>query len=170
MIVVAGHLCLDIIPDLSGSPSGATLADILRPGQLVNVGPATLSTGGAVSNTGLALHRLGVPVRLMGKIGNDLFGQAIHALITQLSPELGEGLLVVPGETSSYTVIINTAGIDRTFLHCTGANDTFDAADVDLEALTGVHILHFGYHGAVRWRRHHCTHAPSQRTGRHDLA
>jgi sugar/nucleoside kinase (ribokinase family) len=128
MIVVAGHLCLDIIPDLSGSPSGATLADILRPGQLVNVGPATLSTGGAVSNTGLALHRLGVPVRLMGKIGNDLFGQAIHALITQLSPELGEGLLVVPGETSSYTVIINTAGIDRTFLHCTGANDTFDAA------------------------------------------
>ncbi len=150
MIVVAGHLCLDIIPDLSGSPSGATLADILRPGQLVNVGPATLSTGGAVSNTGLALHRLGVPVRLMGKIGNDLFGQAIHALITQLSPALGDGLLVVPGETSSYTVIINTSGIDRTFLHCTGANDTFDAADVDLEALTGVQILHFGYPSLMR--------------------
>ena len=92
MIVVAGHLCLDIIPDLSGSPSGATLADILRPGQPVNVGPATLSTGGAVSNTGLALHRLGVPVRLMGKVGNDLFGQAIHALVTQLSPALGEAV------------------------------------------------------------------------------
>jgi len=40
-------------------------------------GAATVSTGGAVSNTGIALHRLGVPTRLMGKVGDDILGRAI---------------------------------------------------------------------------------------------
>ena len=65
--IVAGHICLDIIPDLSGS----TLEQFRRtfvPGRLVQVGSATLGTGGAVSNVGLALHKLGLDVRLMGKV------------------------------------------------------------------------------------------------------
>ena len=66
-VVVAGHVCLDVIPVLSG-PAG------LEPGRLLEIGPAEMSTGGAVPNIGLSLHRLGVPVRLMGKVGDDLFG------------------------------------------------------------------------------------------------
>ena len=58
--VVAGHICLDIIPALAGEA-------IPAPGRLVAAGPAVTATGGAVSNTGLALHRLGVPTRLAGR-------------------------------------------------------------------------------------------------------
>ena len=58
-IVVAGHVCLDIIP--AWDPAGGDVQSRMVSGALLNVGPATLSTGGAVSNVGIALHRLGVP-------------------------------------------------------------------------------------------------------------
>ena len=134
--VVAGHICLDIIPAFPAH--GAAL----EPGTLIKMGPATISTGGAVSNTGLALHRLGIKTQLMGKVGDDLIGRAILDFI---GPTLAAGMIVAKGETSSYTVVINPPGIDRTFLHCTGANDTFTAADINAQKLAGARLFHFGY-------------------------
>ena len=78
--VVAGHLCLDILPQLAGIPAGEFLK-LFAPGRLVEVGPASLMTGGPVSNTGLALHKLGIATRLMGKVGADLFGQAVSQIV-----------------------------------------------------------------------------------------
>jgi sugar/nucleoside kinase (ribokinase family) len=46
---------------------------------------------------------------------------------------------------TSYTVILNPPGIDRIFLHHTGANDTFNSADIDLEILRQANLFHFGY-------------------------
>jgi sugar/nucleoside kinase (ribokinase family) len=147
-IVVAGHLCLDVIPAFREQAGG--LAAILAPGKLAEIGPALLSTGGAVSNTGLALHRLGVPVKLMGKLGEDLFGRAIIDLLKRHDPALAEGMIVVPGEHSSYTIVISPPNVDRLFLHCTGANDTFSASDVSLEELKGAKLFHFGYPPLMR--------------------
>jgi sugar/nucleoside kinase (ribokinase family) len=147
-IVVAGHICVDIIPAF-----GATyvpLDALLRPGRLTNVGPALLSTGGAVSNTGIALHRLGVPVRLMGKVGPDLLGRAILDIVRGYDPVLTEGMIVDPAADSSYTLVINPPGIDRIFLHCPGANDTFGAADVPLDKVREARIFHFGYPPLMR--------------------
>ena len=78
--IVAGHLCLDIIPPITGTPPEPFRASF-GPGHLLDVGTVALSTGGPVSNTGLALHKLGVPTQLMGKIGDDLFGQAVRQLV-----------------------------------------------------------------------------------------
>ncbi len=142
-IVVAGHICLDIIPALTEPPD-------LRPGALVEAGPAALSAGGPVGNVGLALHRLGVPVRLMGKIGGDEFGRVLVGVLRGRDPRLADGLIVVPGETTSYSVVINPPGIDRTFLHCPGANSTFGAEDLPLDRLGGARILHFGYPPIMR--------------------
>ena len=78
-----------------------------------------------MANTGLAMHRLGVPVRLVGKVGDDLFGGAVRDAL----PLTGwpRGMLVSAGEATSYTIVINPPGVDRTFLHCPGANETFAA-------------------------------------------
>lgn len=139
-IAVLGHVCLDLIPDFGeGETAG------LDPGVLIEVGPAHRSTGGAVANTGLALHRLGVPVRLQGKLGDDLFGREIVRLLGELGHDLGQSMTVVDGEHTSYSVVINPPGIDRTFLHCPGANDTFVAGDVDWGRLEGASVVHFGY-------------------------
>jgi sugar/nucleoside kinase (ribokinase family) len=142
-VVVAGHVCVDIIP--SFGETVAPLEALLRPGHLTIVGPAVISTGGAVSNTGLALHRLGIPVRLMGKIGHDLFGEAILSVFRSHSPALADGMLISPGEDSSYTLVINPPGIDRIFIHCPGANDTFGAADIPIDEVRQARIFHFGY-------------------------
>ena len=143
LVVVAGHICLDIIPVLAEEPD-------LRPGSLVEIGPAALSAGGPVGNVGLALHRLGVPVRLVGKIGDDVFGRALLDVIRRRDPSLADGMLVASGETTSYSVVISPPGLDRTFLHCAGANHTFGAADVSVNRLRGARILHFGYPPVMR--------------------
>jgi len=147
-VIVAGHLCLDIIPQFSDTFIPIDL--LLRPGNLTRVGPAVLSTGGAVSNTGLALHRLGVPVKLMGKIGTDLFGEAILSVLRAHDPALADGMIVSPDEASSYTVVINPPGVDRIFIHCPGTNDTFGAADIPLDEVRQARIFHFGYPPLMR--------------------
>jgi sugar/nucleoside kinase (ribokinase family) len=54
-------------------------------------------------------------------------------------------MITVPGESSSYTLVIDPPGIDRIFLHDPGSNDTFGADDVRYELLTGAKLFHFGY-------------------------
>ncbi len=143
-VVAAGHICLDIIPALN-SPSF-----IFDPGKLQEVGPAVLSTGGAVSNTGLALHRLGMRTRLMGKVSADHFGRIVLGIVSSHSTDLAAGMIVVPGETTSYSLILSPRGADRMFLHCPGCNDTFGAEDVDYEALKVARLFHFGYPQLMR--------------------
>lgn len=142
-IIVAGHICLDVIPAIS--PSQEAFERLFRPGRLLEVGAVTFATGGAVANTGLALHRLGVNVQLMGKIGDDLFGQAIGRLVASQSSLLAANMLVDPAVTTSYTIVINPPGTDRIFLHHPGANDLFTADDVDYGRVAQSRAFHFGY-------------------------
>jgi sugar/nucleoside kinase (ribokinase family) len=146
--IVAGHICIDIIPAFPAG--GATLADLLVPGKLINTGPVVTATGGAVSNTGLALHRLGVETRLMGKVGDDLFGHAILDILRGYGSMLTGSMIVDPAATSSYTIVINPPDVDRIFLHSPAANDTFSAADVPDEALATTRLFHFGYPPAMQ--------------------
>jgi sugar/nucleoside kinase (ribokinase family) len=104
-----------------------------------------MATGGAVSNTGQALHKLGIDTRLMGKIGGDIFGQATLDIIKKLSDHLVKGMQIVPAEASSYTIILSPPRTDRIFLHYPGPNDTFGAADIDYELLRQADLFHFGY-------------------------
>lgn len=147
-VVVAGHICFDVIPTLGELHGG--LADLLVPGSLTEIGPAVFSTGGAVSNTGLALERLGLPTRLMGKVGDDLFGRATLDVVRRRNPALAEGMIITRGEPSSYTVVLSPPNIDRMFLHCRGANDTFCAADIPYDKLRGARLFHFGYPPIMR--------------------
>jgi sugar/nucleoside kinase (ribokinase family) len=147
--VVAGHICLDIYPDLSGTEREPFEKTFL-PGRLISAGPVTFCTGGAVSNTGLALHRLGISTRLAGKVGDDLFGQAILQIIQSHGERLADGMQVDPSSSTSYTVMINYPGVDRIFLHCPGANDTFSADDVPYEAIRQARLFHFGYPPIMR--------------------
>ena len=136
--VVAGHVSLDLAPTLQGPVT-------LEPGRLGVVGPALMSTGGVVCNTGLALHRLGVRVRLTGKVGADLFGRAVLEALLTHDERLADDIVVAEDEDTSYTIVINPPGFDRSFLHCAGVNRTFCADDVRPELLAGSRVFHFGY-------------------------
>jgi sugar/nucleoside kinase (ribokinase family) len=142
--VVAGHLCLDLIPDLSGSEKGQ-FETVFQPGQLVDIGPVDYCTGGPVSNTGLAFTRLGIDTRLMGKVGDDLFGRAIQDYVRGYGADLADAMVVDPAVHSSYTIVITPPGVDRLFLHYPGANDTFGAHDIRHDLLQDARLFHFGY-------------------------
>jgi sugar/nucleoside kinase (ribokinase family) len=148
-VIVAGHICLDMTPDLSKVPEGQ-FQSLLQPGKMVQTGSFSLTGGGAVSNTGLALHKLGAPTWLIAKIGDDLYGEALQEILRKEGPGLGDGLIIDPSAPTSLTLIINPPGFDRSFLHFHGANDTFYASDLPRSVLKQADLFHFGYPSLMR--------------------
>jgi len=138
--VVAGHLCFDLIPKML---SAGDFAHTFVPGTLINVAEAAMSTGGPVSNTGIALHKLGIRTALMGKVGRDLFGRAILDLLKQYGAD--KTMTVVDDGVTSYTVVVAPPGIDRMFLHNPGVNDTFGHEDVNFDIVAKARLFHLGY-------------------------
>lgn len=129
-ISVAGHLCVDLTPTLGPTARFA-------PGQLIDVGPLGVRLGGAVANTGLALAGLGTDPELQAVVGDD----ALAGLVAGLLGDVRRRIAVVPGATTSYSVVLEPPGTDRTFWHHTGVNAHFDPALVSVDT----DLLHIGY-------------------------
>ena len=141
-IISAGHICLDITPIFPDNRSYKDIASILIPGKLINMDKADVSTGGSVANTGLALKKLGCDVTLLGKVGNDHFGDLIKSIVSSYG---AGGLISDDNSSTSYSVVLAVPGIDRVFLHNPGANDTFSSDDISDEVLSDAVLFHFGY-------------------------
>lgn len=156
-VIIAGHVCLDLTPALASPPS-------IEPGRLIGVGPLAISPGGCVSNTGLALAALGVPTQLVADVGSDELGRVLVELLTASAADTS-GIARLEGRVTSYSVVVDFPGRDRTFWHHIGANAAFDgngvveriemaARGADGSASDGAHgsaggalepILHLGY-------------------------
>jgi len=153
-VLVAGHVCLDLIPDLSRQDF--TL-NSLQPGNLYEVGTMKMALGGAVANTGIALQRLGIPVRLAGKIGKDHLGIVASEMFQEagLSTSLDAGglelrLLQDAAGQTSYSVVLSLTDTDRMFFHHPGVNNTFVASDIPDDMFDDVTLFHFGYPPLMR--------------------
>jgi sugar/nucleoside kinase (ribokinase family) len=141
-VMVAGHLCLDIIPRFTGI--GATkIEELMRPGKLINVGEAIISTGGAVSNAGLIMKKLGNNVCFCACVGDDRFGKLTIEMLRQSGN--ADGIRVLQGESSSYTVVLTPPGIDRILLHNPGTNNRFSSSELNRELISQCRHFHFGY-------------------------
>jgi sugar/nucleoside kinase (ribokinase family) len=139
-VIVAGHLCLDILPAMQHLPPEA----LASPGKLFEVGPLTFATGGTVSNVGLGLHRLGVDVGLMAALGDDITAQIIRTIIRSQGVS-DSAIRTEAGHSSSYSVVLSAQGQDRIFLHYTGNNATFTAHHIDFTQTSQARIFHLGY-------------------------
>ncbi|MGI6148030.1 MAG: carbohydrate kinase family protein [Firmicutes bacterium] len=137
-IVTAGHLCLDIIPKW-----GTGSLEAIQPGKLVVLDGVAFATGGAVSNTGISLKRLGLSPILIGRVGDDHLGEIVRRIYAE-EGVAAQHLVVCPGATTSYTIVLNPPESDRAFLHYPGTNDQFSPDDVDFSALPQG-LFHFGY-------------------------
>lgn len=141
-VVSAGHICLDITP-VFPDITVTKVSDFLTPGKLINMDAADVHAGGSVSNTGLAMKILGADVSLVGKVGDDAFGDMIKASLEKY--DVSEGVIIGKGESTSYSVILAIPGIDRIFLHHNGTNNTFRAEDIQEGMLKDKALFHFGY-------------------------
>jgi sugar/nucleoside kinase (ribokinase family) len=133
-IAVGGHLCLDVTPLSAGKAR-------IQPGSLFAVGPLSVTLGGSVANTGGALTSLGARVVPYATVGDDELGEL---LLSKLAAEGFENpqLAISPGLSTSYSLVIEHSGTDRTFWHHTGANADFDGSAVDT---AGHSMVHIGY-------------------------
>lgn len=140
-IIVGGHLCLDLIPGMDHVAAESLAVG----GGLTETKDLALSTGGAVSNTGMALHQLGAHVGLMASVGNDLLGNMVVSFLAGRHPGLELLIKRREGHGTSYSVVLAPKGRDRSFLHFPGANAAFGEEDVDQRTVSLAKIFHLGY-------------------------
>lgn len=144
-VVVAGQACLDLTPKFKDKDR--RIEDIFRPGGGMRLNGIEFSGGGAVCNTGLALHKLGIKTLLWGQIGDDAFGSQLRLLLENKGANVR--LVKKDGEITSYTIVIVQPGQDRIFLHDPGVDDSWKAADMDYQLLKEAKLFHFGYPTAM---------------------
>lgn len=143
--VVAGSIVLDIIPMLRNA-GGTPRHDgtfLFAQGKQADLSGIKMYLGGCVGNTGVAIHKLGVPVTLIGKVGDDQQGEIIRD--TLCKQNIPADISVVQGMPSTSSVIISAPGCDRMILHSKGAAQTFAPDDITPRMLEDVALFHFGY-------------------------
>lgn len=111
-------------------------------GQLELVDEILLCSGGSAASTGYSLARFGIPTAVIGRVGQDGFGDF---LVNEAARHGAESLLIRDPEThtSASQVLVDPEG-ERTFIHAIGANARLVPSDVPLELLRerGVKLLH----------------------------
>lgn len=110
-------------------------------GQLVLVDQIALHTGGCAANTGTALAKLGFDTAIIGKVGEDAFGDFVVKALA------GRGLSTQgivrdrEGQTSATAVMTHGDG-ERSFIHCLGANALLQEAEIDFDLISNSRVLH----------------------------
>jgi len=138
-------ICLGIlVADIFASP----MDSLPKAGQLGLTDGFLMGAGGCATNTAACLSRLGRNVSVLGKVGNDLFGNFVLDDLRRLGIGVSSVLRSQTHPTSG-TLIINVKGEDRRYIHCIGANADFSFADVDCSLLDGARALYVGGYMAM---------------------
>jgi sugar/nucleoside kinase (ribokinase family) len=110
-------------------------------GKLALVPRMELHSGGCAANTGIALGKLGIATRIVGRVGQDGFGDFLirelerHGLDTR-------GVARDAVVNTSATMVMVHSDTERSFLHYRGANAELTDADVPPDLLEGARLLH----------------------------
>jgi sugar/nucleoside kinase (ribokinase family) len=133
-------VCVGIlVADIFASP----IDSLPAAGELRLVDLYVLSAGGCAANTAACLRRLGSKVRVVGKVGEDLFGDFVKRDLERLGVDTS-ALRRSSTHPTSNTYIVNVRGEDRRFFHSIGANADLRFEDIDLATLDGARALYVG--------------------------
>ena len=111
------------------------------PASLTDAGAMTMRVGGCVGNVARDLVALDMTVRIAACVGDDDLAPVLLAVLEREGLEIGQ-LRRVPLTGTSYSVVVEPPGMDRSFWHHVGANASFDGAALELDGAT---LLHLGY-------------------------
>jgi sugar/nucleoside kinase (ribokinase family) len=137
---MAEVVCLGLlVADVFASP----LHSLPAAGELSLIERYLLGVGGCAANTAADLRRLGRHPSVLGKVGEDLFGDFVLQDLKRLGID-ASAVRKSPSHPTSCTFILNVQGQDRRYVHCIGANADFALRDVDREALDGARALYVG--------------------------
>lgn len=133
MIVCLGILVADVVAKpIDALPQRGTLELLER---------VELHIGGNAANSAASVAKLGLPVKLVGKVGDDNFGAFLIEALAKVGVDTGPVMRDPEAPTATSLVLVHADG-ERSFLHAPGASTTMEATDVRWELLNGARFFH----------------------------
>lgn len=140
MTEIRSIVCLGIlVADVVGRP----LRAVPDPGRLMLVDEMGLYAGGCAVNAATVLARFGLPVKVIGKIGQDAFGDFMLEVLARRGI-WSEGIRRDETAGTSASMVIVYPHGERSFIHYIGANAALKSADIDFSHIENATILHIG--------------------------
>lgn len=141
--VIAGYICVDMLPGFNKNDNLKNVTDLFIPGKLIEIEGMDFVLGGLVPNTGLAMKKLGKKVFLNGLAGDDFIGTIAIASLNK--HDAAEGIQITKASGTAFSIVLAPRGTDRIFLESPGCNQFFDLTHIDFEAISNSRLFHFGY-------------------------
>jgi sugar/nucleoside kinase (ribokinase family) len=137
-----------IVADLIASPMN--LREPPAPGGLAVLDTLELTTGGNVSNTGVAMAKLGMKVAAAGLVGNDVLGAALTDRLRQAGLDVACVFADARAQTSATVVAVEPGG-ERVFFHTPGVTKLLDAAAFRrcIPSFAKCDVVEVGYFGLL---------------------
>jgi ribokinase len=131
-IVVFGSINIDLVVRTPRLPA---------PGETLTGHTFFTAPGGKGANQAVACARLGAPTRMVGRVGDDLFGEQLRASLRSFGVQ-DDGVLTTPGPSGVALIAVDDLA-ENTIVIVPGANGSVSIADIPrLEAvLDGARIL-----------------------------
>ncbi len=130
--------CLGIlVADVVGKP----IDTYPERGRLNLVERMELHSGGCAANTGVSLAKIGVKTAVIGKVGNDGFGDFLVQVLQKHGIDT-RGVKRDEKEATSATMVMVHSDGERSFLHYIGANAALRLEDVDKDIVRQSKVLH----------------------------
>jgi sugar/nucleoside kinase (ribokinase family) len=134
-VLCAGILVGDLfVPPLPRVPAA---------GELLVTDDFLMQAGGCAANVAVALSKLGVDSRVVGKVGRDSFGDFVISTLAEHGIDVS---FIGRSETmgTAKTVIVPVAGDDRRYIHTVGANADLTGRDFAHAAMAGIDVVYLG--------------------------
>lgn len=126
-VACVGILVADVIVEpVSGYP---------EKGVLLPVNSITMHSGGNAMTAAINLRKLGVESSLVGRVGNDMFGDYLKGCLTRAGVKI-DGIKADDSvQTSASVLMIEEGTGERSFFHCYGSNAAFSIDDIDFDVI-----------------------------------
>ncbi len=116
-------ICWSCVVDILVRP--VPLETSIGGGRLIQVDPIEITTGGIVSNSGIAMSRLGMQAVALSYVGSDQWGNMLRERYRDQGLNADHLVTHPEGPTSTTAVLIDESG-ERSFAHCVGAPERLD--------------------------------------------
>ncbi len=132
-VVCIGNLVADAV--------ARPVDELPEKGKLTLAEKIQLHSGGCATNTGNALGKLGIDTMVIGKVGNDGFGEFLINSIDGYGVDTS-GIIKSDTDSTSATLVYVSSDGERSFVHSLGANASFTDTDIDMSLIDGAKIVH----------------------------
>lgn len=120
-IIIFGSINIDLI---------ATTPRLPTPGETINGNNFLTAGGGKGANQAVAAARLGIPTKIIGRVGNDSFGEQLLASLQSANVDTANVVIDENIHTGVAVIAVDASG-ENIIIVVPGANHRIDNTDVE---------------------------------------